>query len=113
TTRASGEKKETVGSAPGLWASRLIDGAFRAAVQARPSGQVERERADPREMHRFEPRSRGVSVFGFSRRAPAGDPPSTAGLNRGGNGPGMGLEKPSGEATVSEKTPYLSCHKPV
>src|SRR5438046_9098115 len=44
TTRASGEKKETVGSAPGLWASRPIDGAFRAAVQARPRGRVERER---------------------------------------------------------------------
>src|SRR5947199_10061826 len=28
--------RETVGSAPGLWASRPIDGAFRAAVQARP-----------------------------------------------------------------------------
>src|SRR5204863_7675704 len=75
--------------------------------------------AGQREPYRFffEPRSRGFSVLGFSRMAQApaarnpvtavpharapGDPPSTAGLNRGGKGPSTGLEKPGGDATVS------------
>src|SRR5207248_2878461 len=83
----------------------------RTAQRSRPGLQAG-SRAGPSATHRFEPRSRGFSVLGFSRMAPApaarnpvtvvpharapGDPPSTAGLHGGGKGPGTGLQTPGG-----------------
>src|SRR5206468_519431 len=54
--------------------------------------------------HREKPRQRGCNP-------PArveGDPPSTAGLNRGGKGPSTGLQRPGGEATGSENRRKIS-----
>src|SRR5207248_2706836 len=94
------EDKETVGSAPGLCACRPIDGAFRAAVQARPSGRVQRGPERNAAFRASFTRLLGVRLQpdGSSpkrekprRRVPhawtPGDPPSTAGLNGASKSP--------------------------